>query len=120
MWNVLSVGCPTHLQVVWILGVNHVATGLATYMNIALMDPLQKLGLQVWGMNYLGGWGRTATLSTPTHLAHTFTTHSASQAFDDSEMPGSADDLLEGGMYQNLSRFLFAVRFSRDCTGKSL
>ena len=34
-------------QVLWLLGVNHVATGLATYMNIALLDPIQKMGLQV-------------------------------------------------------------------------
>ena len=40
-------------QVVWLLGVNHVATGLATYMNMALLDPVQKLGLQV-GVNYKG------------------------------------------------------------------
>ena len=40
------------------------------------------------------------------------------QAFDDTELSGSADDLLLGGPFQALSPYLFAVRFSRDCTGE--
>ena len=55
---------------------------------------------------------------TASPIASLLSPPSLSQAFDDTELSGSADDLLLGGPFQALSPYLFAVRFSRDCTGK--
>ncbi|KAG1662445.1 hypothetical protein FOA52_004026 [Chlamydomonas sp. UWO 241] len=73
-------------KVLWLLGVNHVHTGTATYINIALVDALGRQGID---------------------------------AFQDTELVGSADFLMADGPYANLSRYFFAVRFSRDCEGLS-
>ncbi|GAX81011.1 hypothetical protein CEUSTIGMA_g8446.t1 [Chlamydomonas eustigma] len=73
-------------KVLWVVGVNHVATGLATYANVALLDPIQEVGLL---------------------------------AFDDTELPGSSDDLMQGGPFEAMAPFLFSVRFSRNCQGMS-
>jgi hypothetical protein len=35
-------------QVLYLVGVNHVATGLAAYVNVAPSDPIQRLGLASW------------------------------------------------------------------------
>jgi hypothetical protein len=43
------------LQVLYLVGVNHVATGLAAYVNIAPSDPIQRLGLASWDDQEVGG-----------------------------------------------------------------
>jgi hypothetical protein len=65
-------------------GVNHAATRTASYLNIALSDPLARRGLH---------------------------------AFEDSELVGSAAELLAGGPHESQAGSLFAVLFSRNCTG---
>ena len=118
--------CPRVSQVIWILGVNHVASGMATYANVALLDPIQKMGLQVRGMSAEHGLACSSNCTTAPVSDHLWLPAPAasdppsllSQAFDDTELSGSADDLLLGGPFQSLSPYLFAVRFSRDCTGE--
>lgn len=41
-------------QVAWATGVNHVASGLASYTNIAPTDPIQQLGLSAWDNDEVG------------------------------------------------------------------
>ncbi len=74
----------SHITSTLLAGVNHAASGLAQYVNIALSDPLARRGLH---------------------------------AFDDSELRGSARELLAGSAQQGQADKMFAVRFARNCTG---
>lgn len=44
-----------HGKVLYVVGLNHVATGLASYMNVAPSDPIQRLGLASWDDQELVG-----------------------------------------------------------------
>jgi hypothetical protein len=35
-------------KLVYLVGVNHALTGLASYVNVAPSDPIQRLGLASW------------------------------------------------------------------------
>ena len=71
----------------YVVGVNHRATGLVAYSNIAVSDMQVKLGVR---------------------------------SIDDEEMMGSADPWLKGTPYEDMSRYYYAIRFSRHCNGASL
>lgn len=156
-------------QAVLVLGAHHEATSTASYVNVALSDPQQRLGLQVrhWYTALYGthdaspichlqfdtrAAGHTApqrsfgvctsseaggshgAQSCAGALAHThadsalwcarplsylrwrpFLDIPFPQAFDSTQLYGSAVPYLQGTPYEEQAKYLYAVMFARDC-----